>query len=76
MKARIEVSRTGRLRQTAFLADAVRRPFRHGARTVEREVPGSFYEIISRDIDPATGKLDLSFDSGNAAGIFQMTRAS
>ena len=37
-------------------------------------VPGSFHEFITRDIDPETGKLDLSFDSGNATGIFHMTR--
>ena len=40
-----------------------------------RAVPGSFFEFISRDIDPATGQLDLAFDTGNATGIFAMTRA-
>lgn len=76
VKDRIEVSQTGRVRQTAFQADPVTREFRDGDRIVERSVPGSFYEIISRDADPATGRLDLSFDSGNATGIFQMTRAA
>lgn len=42
--------------------------------TVERTVPGSFYEFISRDIDPAIDSLDLTFDSGNATGVFAMTR--
>jgi len=80
IKDRVEVSRNGRVRQTAFQADPVTRRFRDGAQgggdVVDLSVPGSFYEIISRDIDPATGKLDLSFDSGNATGIFAMTRAS
>jgi hypothetical protein len=74
LKAEIEVSANGRVRQTAFIADKVLRRFRtsDGSLT-ERLVPGSFYEFISRDIDPATGKLDLSFDSGNATGIFAVT---
>jgi hypothetical protein len=38
-------------------------------------VPGSFYEFIQRSVDPATGKLDLGFDSGNATGIFAVTQA-
>jgi hypothetical protein len=76
LKAEIETSANGRIRQTAFLADKVVRRFRladSGAQT--REVPGSFYEFIQREIDPATGKLDLGFDSGNAAGIFSVTQA-
>nr|WP_047169283.1 DUF1338 family protein [Sphingomonas sp. Y57] len=76
IKDRVEVSQTGRVRQTAFRADLVVRAFRDGDGLVERAVPGSFYEIIARDIDPATGRLDLSFDSGNATGIFAMTRAA
>ncbi len=47
---------------------------------VEREVPGSFYEFITRDAvaDAQTGRraLDLSFDAGNATGIFKMTAAA
>lgn len=76
IKDRIEVSQTGRVRQTAFRADPVIRCFRDGDGIVERSVPGSFYEIIARDVDPETGCLDLSFDSGNATGIFQMTKAA
>jgi len=76
IKDRVEVSETGRVRQTAFRADPVVRAFRTAEGMVERSVPGSFYEIITRDIDPATGRLDLSFDSGNATGIFAMTRAA
>ncbi|MES2496008.1 MAG: DUF1338 family protein [Pseudomonadota bacterium] len=76
IKDRVEVSQTGRVRQTAFRADPVERSFRDGGSIVTRVVPGSFYEIISRDIDPETGRLDLCFDSGNATGIFAMTRAA
>jgi len=77
MKAEVEVSANGRVRQTAFLADKVDREFidASGA-TVNREVPGSFYEFITRDIDPSTGSLDLTFDSGNATGIFAVTRGA
>lgn len=77
IKPSVEVSANGRVRQTAFIADKVVRSFLlpDGSMT-EREVPGSFYEFISRDIDPATGELDLSFDSGNATGIFSVTRAT
>jgi hypothetical protein len=72
MKEKLEISATGRVRQTAFRADSVERPFADGE---VRMVPGSFYEFISRDIDPATGRLDLAFDTGNATGIFAMTSA-
>lgn len=81
MKKAVEVSQNGRIRQTAFQADSVIRQFRdaHGA-VVEREVPGSFYEFISRDeyLDPLSQKrcLDLGFDAGNAQAIFKMTAAS
>lgn len=70
IKDKIEISRTGRVRQTALRADPVERIF---AGRELREVPGSFYEFISRDVDPATGRLDLSFDASNATGIFAMT---
>ncbi|MDX3899490.1 MAG: DUF1338 family protein [Sphingobium sp.] len=73
LKPRLEISATGRVRQTAFRADGIERPFANGER---RRVPGSFYEFISRDIDPATGRLDLAFDTGNATGIFSMTSAT
>lgn len=72
MKEKLEISSTGRVRQTAFRADSVKRMFADGEL---RQVPGSFYEFISRDIDPATGRLDLAFDTGNATGIFAMTSA-
>ncbi|MEP6867058.1 MAG: DUF1338 family protein [Novosphingobium sp.] len=76
LKPKIEVSANGRVRQTAFLAAKVRRQFRVGdGSLIEREVPGSFFEFISRDVDPATGRIDLSFDSGNATGIFAVTSA-
>lgn len=72
MKERLEVSASGRVRQTAFRADSVVRSFADGS---VRAVPGSFYEFISRNIDPDTGGLDLAFDTGNATGIFAMTGA-
>lgn len=75
MKDRVEVSASGQVRQTAFRADPVRARFRtRDGGVIEREVPGSFYEFITRDVDPATGTIDLRFDSGNATGIFAMTR--
>ncbi|HKT76978.1 MAG TPA: DUF1338 family protein [Sphingobium sp.] len=73
IKERLEISRTGRVRQTALRADTVERLF---AGKEVRAVPGSFYEFISRDVDPATGRMDLAFDTGNATGIFAMTSAS
>jgi hypothetical protein len=75
MKPAVEISQNGRVRQTAILADKVQRPFRlpDGTETM-MDVPGSFYEFITRDIDPASGALDLTFDSGNATGIFAVTR--
>ncbi len=77
MKATVETSQSGRVRQTAFLAARVQRKFKdqHG-NLVEREVPGSFYEFITRlPLPKSEGKqgLDLSFDSSNAQGIFKMT---
>jgi hypothetical protein len=76
IKERIEVFKNGRLRQTAFDAAQVTRSFGvAGGPDVKREGPGSFHEFIERGIDPATGRLDLGFDRGNATGIFAMTRA-
>ena len=72
MKERLEISASGRVRQTAFRADSVMRPFADGE---TRQVSGSFFEFISRDIDPETGLIDLAFDTGNATGIFAMTSA-
>lgn len=75
MKAAVEISANGRVRQTAILADKVIRSFGENGGTIRHEVPGSFYEFITRDVDPATGTLDLTFDSGNATGIFAVTRS-
>jgi len=80
MKPAIEVSKSGRIRQTAFKADMVVREFRtRDGGIVRREVPGSFYEFITRDhyIDSvdAAKRLDLGFDAANAQGIFKMTAA-
>jgi hypothetical protein len=81
IKEHVEVSKSGRVKQTAFQADPVQRVFldeRDGE--VRREVPGSFYEFITRDtyVDEASGHpaLDLGFDAGNATGIFKMTAAA
>ena len=78
MKPTVETSQSGRVRQTAFLAARVKRWFRTAqGEQVEREVPGSFFEFITRLLLPAKkdGKalLDLSFDSSNAQAIFKMT---
>lgn len=76
IKPAVEVSANGRVRQTAFRADMVERDFLlPDGRSVAREVPGSFYEFITRGVEPETGRLDLTFDSGNATGIFAMTSA-
>jgi hypothetical protein len=81
MKETVEVSQSGRVRQTAFRAAQVTRKFRdaNGA-LVERSVPGSFYEFITRlpMFDEISGeeRLDLAFDSSNAQGIFKMTQAA
>lgn len=76
IKDRVEVAREGRVRQTALKADMVERSFTTAEGDISRRVPGSFYEFISREIDPTTGRIDLSFDSSNATGIFAMTRAA
>jgi len=74
MKEAVEISGSGRVRQTATRADRVDREFiGKDGRHVMMSVPGSFYEFISRDVDPETGAPDLRFDSGNAQGIFRMT---
>lgn len=72
MKDKVEVSASGRVRQTAFKADPVARTLRGDDGDVTLTVPGSFYEFISRDRLNGAG-LDLGFDSGNAQGIFKMT---
>ncbi len=77
LKEVVERSQTGRVRQTAFLAARVPRRFRTaGGGFVEREVPGSFLELITRLPLPEDGRLDLGFDSSNAQAIFKMTAVS
>jgi len=71
LKARIEVSASGRVRQTAFRAAQVQRQFLYEGQVLSMEVPGSFYEFIQRE--RVGGELDLGFDAGNATGIFKMT---
>lgn len=77
IKETVETSQSGRVRQTAFHAVRVQRNFRTADGTsITREVPGSFYEFITRLRMPTkNGKspLDLGFDSGNAQAIFKMT---
>ncbi|MCC2975146.1 DUF1338 family protein [Sphingomonas sp. PL-96] len=75
IKERVEISGSGRVRQTAFRADPVERSFVDAqGEEVRRSVPGSFYEFITRH-PKDDGTLDLAFDSANATGIFAMTRA-
>ncbi len=76
MKERVESSPMGRVRQTASLSTPVQRPLRGAdGQTRLRTVPGSFFELISRELKP-DGFLDLSFDTGNATGIMLVTRTS
>ena len=77
IKDKVEISASGRVRQTAYRADQVERSFRDGkGGELTRIVPGSFFEFISRDPLPDAQALDLAFDSSNATGIFAMTRAA
>ena len=77
MKATVETSQTGRVRQTAFLAARVQRRFKlPDGEFIDKEVNGSFYEFITRlplPADNGKSRLDLSFDSSNAQAIFKMT---
>jgi hypothetical protein len=76
VKDRVEVSASGRVRQTALYADPVMRDFLADDGTIiQREVPGSFFEFIERARLPGEGRLDLAFDTNNAQGIFKMTAA-
>ncbi|MEQ9448765.1 MAG: DUF1338 family protein, partial [Rhodospirillaceae bacterium] len=53
VKENIEVSSSGRVRQTAFKADRVKRMFSDDSQAiVVRDVPGSFFEFIERDVMP------------------------
>ena len=77
MKESIEVSKTGRVLQTAYRADPINRCFiDDSGETIQLDVPGSFFEFIERHIDPETKKLDLAFDASNATGIFKMTEGN
>jgi hypothetical protein len=78
MKPEVERSRSGKVFQTAYRADTVKREFRSTTgEIVTREVPGSFYEFITRkrtfDQIKRRWQTDLLFDAGNATGIFKMT---
>ena len=76
VKDRMEISASGRVRQTALYADPVVREFlTAGGDRVWREVPGSFFEFIERAKLPGEDRLDLAFDTNNAQGIFKMTAA-
>jgi hypothetical protein len=73
MKELVECSASGRVLQTAFRAAPVERTFRAPeGHAMVATVPGSFFEFITRKPRP-DGRLDLSFDTGNATGIFKMT---
>lgn len=81
LKDTIEISASGRVRQTAFRADSVEREFIAPAGgSVRRRVPGSFFEFIQRervpDVTTRVSRLDLAFDTRNAQGIFKMTAAA
>ncbi len=76
VKPAVEISASGRVRQTAFRAAMVERLFVAADGSLRSEVvPGSFHEFITRH-EEAPGVLDLRFDSGNATAIFQMTSRS
>lgn len=73
IKDSVEVSRSGRVIQTAFRAGLVERVFRGPkGEAILRTVPGSFHEFITRR-RLQDGRLDLAFDASNAQGIFKMT---
>jgi hypothetical protein len=76
VKDAVEVSASGRVRQTAFKAQPVERAFVTDDGEVTLTVPGSFHEFITRDRfvdETGVERLDLRFDSSNAQGIFKMT---
>lgn len=80
IKDAVEVSKTKRVLQTAYRAQMVMRPFvDEQGQLIERPVPGSFHEFITRHhyFDTTTHQwvLDLAFDAGNAQQIFKMTQA-
>ncbi len=73
IKDGVEVSRSGRVIQTAHRAAPVERAFAGGE---VRTVPGSFYEFITRLPLPDGSGIDLAFDASNAQEIFTMTRGA
>jgi hypothetical protein len=75
VKDDVEVSGSGRILQTAHRAAIVERELRgdDGA-PVLRQVPGSFFEFITRLPLPDGSGVDLAFDAANAQQIFAMTR--
>jgi hypothetical protein len=77
MKPQIEEGIHANIRQTAYRASIVKRPFKSDSGTVDIEVPGSFFEFIQRGthVDSTSGSevMDLRFDTRNAQGIFKMT---
>lgn len=76
IKDKVEVSASGRVLQTAFQAAEVERLLLDAdGNYVARRLPGSFHEFITRR-RREDGSLDLSFDAGNAQGIFAMTRSA
>lgn len=76
VKDEVETSSTGRILQTAHRAAMVERTFRGAeGRTVHRQVPGSFFEFITRRDLPDGSGPDLAFDAANAQQIFAMTRS-
>jgi hypothetical protein len=75
IKDTVEVSASGRIRQTAHRAPLVTRWFRgHDGGWVSLDVPGSFFELITREPLPDGSGPDLAFDAANAQQIFAMTR--
>lgn len=77
IKDEVEVSGTGRILQTAYRAALVERTFlRADGSTVRRQVPGSFFELITRRPKPDGSGPDLAFDAANAQKIFSMTRTA
>jgi hypothetical protein len=77
IKATVEVSASGRIRQTAHRAVRVTREFRGDSGSpVAMDVPGSFFEFITRLPLPDGSGLDLAFDAANAQQIFAMTRGA
>lgn len=75
VKDAVEVSESGRILQTAHRAATVERELRGGdGAPVLRQVPGSFFEFITRLPLPDGSGIDLAFDAANAQQIFAMTR--